>query len=92
MKFEIENKTWRMMHAPPHVILKTITVKRVLLHKIFEEFAREIVDSSQMQLRAIEDVTSDCCKFCRTKGEFIMVGNHVSQFPNNRVIKILDNT
>ena len=74
------------------LILKTIKVKRVLLRKIFEEFVREIVDSSRMQLKAIEDVTSDYCKFCKTGGEFIMVGNHVSQFPNNQVIKILDNT
>ena len=34
---------------------------------------------------------SDYYKFCRTRGEFIMVGNHVSQFLNNWVIKILDN-
>ena len=52
---------------------------------------REIVDSSRMQLRAIEDKNSDCYKFCRTGGEFIMVGNQVSQFLNNWVIKILDN-
>ena len=44
-----------------------------------------------MQLRAIKEKNSDCCKFYITGGEFIMVGNHVSQFLNNRVIKILDN-
>ena len=44
-----------------------------------------------MQLRAIEEKYSDCCEFCITRGEFIMVGNHVSQFLNNRVIKILNN-
>ena len=44
-----------------------------------------------MQLRAIEKKKLDYYKFCRTRGEFIMVGNHVSQFLNNRVIKILDN-
>ena len=44
-----------------------------------------------MQLRAIKEKNSDCCKFYITGGEFIMVGNHVSQFLNNRVIKILNN-
>ena len=47
--------------------------------------------SCRMQLRAIEEKNSDCCKFYIIGGEFIMVGNHVSQFLNNRVIKILDN-
>ena len=44
-----------------------------------------------MQMRAIEEKNSDCYEFCITGGEYIMVGNHVSQFLNNRVIKILDN-
>ena len=92
----IDNEVWSREqklenNAPPSVILKTIMVKRVLLCKIFEEFTQEIVDSNRMQLRAIVDKNSDYCKFCRTGGEFIMVGNHVSQFLNNRVIKILDN-
>ena len=47
--------------------------------------------SCQMQLRVIKEKYSDYCEFCITGGEFIMVGNHVSQFLNNRVIKILDN-
>ena len=48
MKFEASIKNWRITHHQC-VILKTITIKRVLLYKIFEEFAREIVDSSRMQ-------------------------------------------
>ena len=47
----IDNEVWSREqklenNTPPNVILKTITVKRILLHKIFEEFAQEIVDSS----------------------------------------------
>ena len=47
----IDNEVWSREqklenNAPPNVILKTITVKRILLHKSFEEFAQEIVDSS----------------------------------------------
>jgi len=75
----IDNEVWSKEqklenNAPPSVILKTIMVKRVLLHKIFKEFVWEIVDSSQMCQEQSKMSIFDCCKFYRT-GEFIIMGN-----------------
>ena len=78
MKFEIEN------NAPPCVILKTITIKRGLLHKIYEEFAWEIVVSSQMCREQSKRERIDCCRFYRN-GQFITVGYYITRFIGTRV-------
>jgi len=69
-------------NTPPCAILNTIIVKRALLHKIFEEFARENFDSSQMCQEQSKQERTGFCRFYRNSeliSLWVLPSFHITQ-------------